>query len=188
MSMKLQMTNTATSAELESALAHVLSAPSSGTVQVLCVRPAHNLRVFPERIHLSREKGIAGDFEMQSPWLTRQDGSPDPRIQVSILPLRVLDLIWRDREAVVYPGDTIIADLDMTERNLPAGARIKVGSACLEVSDLRNDGCAKWRARYGRDAYEWVRAEEHHSLRLRGILCSVVSDGEIAIGDLITRI
>lgn len=182
------MSQHASAQDLEAGLAHVLAAPKAGTVHLLCLRPAHNQRAFPQRIHLSAASGIAGDIEMQTPWLQLGDGRPDPRIQVSLLPLRVLDLVWKDRAAIAFPGDTIIADLDMTEGNLPAGSRIRAGSACLEVSDLWNNGCAKWRARYGRDAYDWVRAEKHRHYRLRGMLCSIVEDGEVAIGDSISRL
>lgn len=153
---------------------------------MLCTRPDHNKREFPDRIRLSKEAGVLGDFEMEKPWLQKDDGSADPRIQVSLLPLRVLDLIWRDRENIIFPGDTVIADFDMTESNLPAGARIHIGSAVLEASDIWNNGCAKWRSRYGRDAYDWVRADQHKPYRLRGVLCSIVKDGEVSIGDMIS--
>ena len=76
-------------AELAAALPHVLEAPrNSSIVDQLCTRPARNARVFPDRITLSSASGVAGDRAMQMPWLKRDDGSPDPRIQVSILPRR----------------------------------------------------------------------------------------------------
>lgn len=183
------MTGFATAEELTAALPQVLAAPpTDGPVHLLCTRPGYNKRVYPDRITLTREGGIAGDFEMSKPWLTLPDGGPDPRIQVSILPLRVLDLVWRDREAQAHPGDTIIADLDMTEANLPAGSLIQVGTAVLRVSDLWNDGCAKWKVRYGRDAYKWVSAKAHAPLRLRGMLCAIEQDGTVALGDRIRRL
>jgi hypothetical protein len=167
---------------------HVLDAPkTNGPVRILCTRPDYNKRVFPERLRLSAANGVQDDFEMSKPWLELDDGRPDPRIQVSILPLRVLDFVWRDRKSTLYPGDTIVADLDLSLANLPVGTRIKVGTAVLQVSDLWNSGCAKWRARYGRAAHAWVSAPAHEPLRLRGILCSVVQDGEVAIGDQIQR-
>lgn len=182
------MTDFATAEELAQALPGILAAPAAGTVHMLCTRPDHNKRVFPDHIALSRAGGVAGDFEMSKPWLTLPDGRPDPRIQVSILPLRVLDLVWRNREKTAHPGDTMIADLDMTEANLPAGCLIRVGSAVLRVSDLWNEGCAKWKVRYGRPAYNWTAAAQHEGYRLRGILCSIEEDGEVRIGDPIFRI
>lgn len=173
---------------LDAALAHVLDAPTdAGPVHMLCRRPDRNQRDFPDSLLLDPVDGVAGDYEMAKPWLTLADGTPDPRIQVSILPLRVLDLVWRDRETTAFPGDTIIADLNLTLDNLPVGTRLQVGSAVLEVSDLWNEGCAKWKVRYGRAAYEWTSAPAHEPLRLRGIFCRILRAGEVRLGDRITK-
>lgn len=183
------MSSYATRAELDHALADILAAPKSNTpIEMLCRRPDRNQREFPERLSLSVSGGIEGDYEMEKPWLKLSDGSPDPRIQVSILPKRVLDLVWRDRENVAFPGDTIIADLNVTLDNMPVGTRLQIGEAEVEVSDLWNEGCAKWKVRMGRDAYNWTSAPEHEPLRLRGIYCRIVKDGEVQLGDLIQKL
>lgn len=185
---------TATLAELMAALPHVLAAPKDAALaQQLCFRPANNERHFPDRLTLTQAKGVLGEGGqaerwLTAPWLRMPDGSPDPDIQVSILPRRVLDLVWRDRAGTPHPGDTIIADLDMTEANLPAGTLLRAGSATLRVSSVFNDGCVKWKARYGADAKAWITAAGHPPLRLRGILCAIVGDGQVAVGDPITRI
>ena len=117
------MKDQVTRVELDSALENVLAAPTADTpVNILCYRPKFNQRVFPESLHLTCSGGIEGDFEMSLPWLKLADGSPDPRIQVSILPQRVLDLVWRDRENTPHPGDTIIADLNTSLENLAVGS------------------------------------------------------------------
>lgn len=183
------MTEHAKLDDLFAALSHILDAPKTGApVQTLCSRPGFNKRVFPERLKLSVAGGIEGDFEMRQPWLKLEDGSADPRIQVSILPSRVLDLVWLDRENTIYPGDTMVADLDTSLHNLPAGTLLKIGTVVLRVSDLWNEGCAKWKVRYGREAYDFVAHPDHEVLRLRGILCSIEQDGVIALGDLIERV
>lgn len=183
------MTDFVTRDDLDAALPHVLAAPrTDGPISLLCTRSGYNQRHYPQHITLSRQNGVAGDFEMRQPWLTLPDGSPDPRIQVSILPLRVLDLVWRDRVKQAHPGDTIIADLDTSKANLPDGALVRVGTAVLRVSDVWNDGCAKWKVRYGRPAYDWVSAPAHEIYRLRGILCSIEQDGVVALGDRIVRL
>lgn len=181
-------------ADLMAALPHVLAAPRDGaTVDQLCFRPAYNERRFPDRLTLTQAQGVlseGGQAErwLTAPWLRLPDGSPDPDIQVSILPRRVLDLVWRDRDGTPHPGDTIIADLDMTEANLPAGTLLRAGSATLRVSSLFNDGCVKWKARYGADAKAWITDPGHAPLRLRGILCAIVANGQVAVGDRISRI
>jgi hypothetical protein len=125
---------------------------------------------------------------LTEPWLRLPDGRPDPDIQVSILPLRVLNLVWNEADAEPHPGDTIIADLDTSEANLPAGTRLQIGSAVLRVSNVFNDGCVKWKARYGADAKSWITAPGHPELRLRGILCAVETDGIIRLGDSIIKL
>lgn len=174
----------ATMAELMAALPDVLAAPrTDAPIRTLCFRPGFNQRTFPDHLDLTVAHGIPGERWEKHPWLRLPDGRPDPRIQVSILPARVLDLIWRDRETTVHPGDTIVADLNCTTANLPLGTRLQVGTAVLEVSDEFNEGCVKWKARYGQAALDWVSWPGHPELRLRGILCSILQDGVVRVTD-----
>jgi hypothetical protein len=182
-------TDFVTAEELDQALPHVMAAPrTDGPVTMLLYRRKYNDRVFTQRLRLTNSQGVEGDFQMSMPWLKLKDGSPDKRIQVSILPSRVLELCWRNREKTTHPGDQIIADLNMSLKNLPASSLIRVGTTVLRVSDIWNDGCAKWRVRCGRPAYDWVRAPAHETLRLRGIFCSIEEDGEVGVGDRIIRL
>lgn len=186
------MTSTATHPDLDRlqrALPHVLAAPKDGAaIETICFRPGYNLREFPDRITLTRDRGIPGERWLDRPWMRLADGSPDPRIQVSILGRRVLDLVWRDRDATPHPGDTFIADMDFSQANLPAGTRLALGGAVLRVSDVFNDGCVKWRARYGDAAKHWITLPDNIPLRLRGILCEIVQDGDVKLGDQIFRL
>ena len=179
----------ATKAELDGAIPHIMAAPKSGAaIEMLCYRPAYNQRDFVETLDLTQARGISGERWETSPWLKLEDGTGHPGIQVSILQKRVLDLVWHDRENTVHPGDTFIADMDMSEENLPVGQLLRVGGAVLRVSDVFNDGCVKWKARYGAAAKAWVTEPGHPELRLRGVLCSIVQDGPISNGDLLTKI
>jgi len=183
------MARQATMDELMTAMDHVRAAPKvEGPIQGLCFRPALNKRQFPESLTLTRAEGVPGDRWLTMPWLKQEDGSPDPRIQVSILPSRVLDLVWRDREATPHPGDTIVADLDTSVENLPEGTLLRAGSAVLRVSSLFNEGCVKWKVRYGRPALDWVVAPGHPELRLRGVLCAVEENGEVRAGDRLAKL
>jgi hypothetical protein len=176
-------------ADLVAALPHVLAAPQTdGPVRLLCARPQPNKRSFPEQLTLTRATGVVGDFESSRPWLVLEDGSPDPRNQVSILPSRVLDLVWRNRDPRSHPGDNIVVDLDLSQANLPTGTLLQVGTAVLRVSDEPNDGCAKWKVRCGKAAYDWVRLADHATYRLRGLYSSVERDGVIGLGDRIKKL
>jgi hypothetical protein len=183
------MTGFVTDAELTDALPHVLAAPKSDVpVHSLCFRSGFGLREFPDQLILTRDSGIPGERWMTAPWLRLPDGSPDPRIQVSILPLRVMDLVWRDRVGAPHPGDTLVADMDMSLANLPTGTLLSAGTAVLRVSDLFNDACVKWKVRYGQAAKDWVTAPGHPALRLRGVLCSIEQDGIVRVGDVLRRL
>lgn len=178
-----------TTAELAAALPYVCAAPKTATtIDSLCFRPARNQREFPAELQLSRAEGIRGERWLTEPWLRLPDGSPDPNIQVSILPLRVLNLVWTDRENTPHPGDTIIADLDTSLTNLPPGSLLQAGTAILRVSDEFNEGCVKWKVRYGQAAKDWITAPGHPQLRLRGVLCAVEQDGFIRAGDALTKL
>lgn len=178
----------ATRAELDAALPHVLAAPKDpGRVEMLCLRPDYGQRRFVTEIAVTCSQGIPGERWASRPWLRLPDGRPHPGIQVCILSRRVLDLVWRDRESVVHPGDSFITDMDLSEANLPTGQILEVGSALLEVSDIFNDACVKWSARYGKPARDWINQPEHRALRLRGILCRVLRDGLIREGDMVSK-
>ncbi len=178
-----------TAEELAAALPDVLAAPpDAGPVRLLCVRPKKNARVFPDMLTLTRAGGVDGDFEMSSPWLILPDGSPDPRVQVSIMSSRVLDLVWRERDRIAHPGDNIAVDMNLTQANLPEGTLLALGTAVLRVSDEPNDGCVKWKVRCGRAAHDWIAAPSHLPLRLRGLFCSVEQDGHVRLGDRIRRL
>jgi len=181
--------NPVTAEELAALLPEVLAAPKDqGQVRLLCSRPKPNARNFPESFRVTRSHGVEGDFEPTRPWLVLPDGSPDPRNQVSVMSWRVLDLVWRERNPLAHPGDNIVVDMDLTTQNLPVGTLLVVGTAVLRVSDEPNDGCAKWKVRMGRPAFDWTSAKAHLPLRLRGLYCSVESDGEVRLGDRIRRL
>ncbi|MEC8197090.1 MAG: hypothetical protein VX228_12460 [Pseudomonadota bacterium] len=180
---------TPSSEDLMQALPHVLAAPKDGAaISHLCLRPARNERQFVDEITLTKAQGIPGERWMTQPWLRTEGGAPHPGIQVCIIPQRVLELVWHAGTEVLHPGDTFAADIDTSETNLPTGQLLRVGSAMLRVSEVFNDACVKWKARYGQAAYDWIRDPDHRSLRLRGILCSVAQDGEIRTGDVLRKV
>ena len=173
---------------LDKATAHILDAPKTGaSITQLCIRPDYGQRHFVKRVHALRETGLAGCRFNKHPWLTLPDGSGDPRIQVSILQKRTLDLVYDPNDATdIHPGDTFIVDMDLSLENLPTGTLLQAGSAVLRVSDRFNNACVKWKTRYGADALNWVRATPKY--RLRGILCEIFLDGVIENGAPLLRL
>lgn len=179
----------ATLAELQALLPDIAAAPKDAApVAGLCLRPGYGQRDFVDEITVTRKHGMPGERWNTAPWMRLDNGSPDPRIQVSILGRRVMDAVWRDRENTPHPGDPIIADIDTSEANMPDGQLLAIGSAVLRVSDVFNDACVKWKTRYGKDAKDWIVVPENRKLRLRGVLCEVVEDGRIRLGDTIRKV
>lgn len=178
----------ATRAELDAALGDIMAAPKDrGRIELICLRPDYGQRRFVPQVTVTRAEGIPGERWATRPWLRLPDGAPHPGIQVCILSRAVLDLVWRDRDATVHPGDSFITDMDLTEANLPAGQCLRAGTSILEVSAIFNDACVKWAARYGQASREWINAPQNRALRLRGILCRVVQDGIIRLDDRLSK-
>jgi MOSC domain-containing protein YiiM len=95
---------------------------------------------------------------------------------------RVAELI-ADGAPVDLPGDNLLVDLDLSAGALPIGARVRVGSALLEVSPMPHTGCRKFAERFGQDALRWVNWKEHRDRRLRGVNCRVLEPGNVSVGD-----
>lgn len=166
-----------------------LAAPKDNApILTLCLRPAEGERTFVSSLQFDLENGVVGDRWIQKTWLYTDDGKPDPRIQVCILGSRVQQLVRRDPDGMIYPGDNIIADMDFSEANLPVGQRLQIGSAILEVSDVFNTACFKWNERYGSDSLKWINLPENKPHRLRGLLCQVVQAGTATLADTIQKV
>ena len=179
----------ATAKQLNQALAHIRAAPTDhAPIQMLCFRPGYGERRMVDHLDLTVAQGIPGERWLTAPWLKLPDGRPDPRIQVSILPKRVMDAVWLDRAGTVHPGDPIVADIETSYDSLPVGTRLQAGTAVLEVSDAFNEGCVKWKVRYGAAAKDWLVAHENRPLRLRGLLCRIVQDGVVRQDDRLIRL
>lgn len=168
----------ATFEELERAWAAEAPLPrENGTVEAVIVRrrPGEHERV--DRAEVSTADGIAGDH-----WAT---GPRKLEAQVTLMLVRVAALVAGPDGNPADAGDNLLVDLDLGEANLPAGARLRVGSALLEVTAKPHTGCKKFSARFGDDALRWVNAPARRGERLRGIHARVIEAGTIAPGDAI---
>lgn len=174
--------------QLDQLSTELLSAPKdSAMIEQLCIRPDFGKRDFVDHVHAIRETGLVGCRWASHPWMSLPDGSGDPRIQVSILQKRVCDIVYDPTDPEdTHPGDTFMVDMDLSEANLPVGSLLQVGTTVLMVSDVWNNACVKWKARYGQEAFDWVRAAPTE--RRRGVLCEIFVDGVISTGDTLVKL
>jgi hypothetical protein len=176
-------------ATLDAAIPSILNAPKNGaTIEQLCFRPGFGERTYVDEIAVTAAGGVEGCRWSHTPWMKLEDGAGDPRIQVSILQKRVLDLVYDSTADDLHPGDTMIVDMDLSHANLPIGTILQAGTAQLRVTDYWNDACVKWKVRYGSDALDWVREEANIKSRLRGVTCQIVTDGVIVNGTPLIKV
>jgi MOSC domain-containing protein YiiM len=110
-------------------------------------------------------------------------------MQLTLMSARVVDLVAAGaKERWALAGDQIYVDLDISVENLPAGTRLALGAAVIEVTPEPHTGCAKFHARFGADAHRFVNAKQHRHLRLRGLNAKVVEGGTVAPGDTIRKL
>ena len=102
---------------------------------------------------------------------------------------RVVDLLaGGDRSAWPLAGDQLYVDLDLGVGNLPAGTRLAIGEAIIEVTEPAHTGCAKFSSRFGSAALRLVNSPEGRDLRLRGLNARVVQPGTVRRGDAVRRL
>jgi hypothetical protein len=161
---------------------------SAARVNALCVRPGPALREERSVIELQPDRGAVGDRWEAGTWLSLPDGRPDPRVQVAVCNSIVLALMQEATGVRHHPGDTLFSDLDLSAGNLPVGARLQVGTAVLEISDVENDACAKFAKHYGAAVFEWIRLPKTRPRRLRGLFARIVSGGTVSLGDPVRKL
>ena len=169
--------------ELEAALDHLRQSPKdAGVVELIVRRPKVDEREVIDEAELDPAGGLIGDN-----WIVRgssrtTDGGPHPEMQINIMNARVTALVAQDKDRWPLAGDQLYIDMDLSKENLPAGSRIEVGSAVLEVSPLPHTGCHKFVARFGLDAMKFVNSEVGKSMCLRGINAKVIQGGVVKVG------
>jgi MOSC domain-containing protein YiiM len=171
---------------LEAGLAHILDSPSDlGTVELVVRRPAEGERELLEEGVLDLEHGLVGDR-----WRPHRlgDGDDGKHAQITIMNARVTDLVAGDRGRWALAGDQLYVDFDLRHENLPAGTRFQVGSAILEVTEVPHTGCAKFTARFGSAATQFVNGKPNRELRLRGVNTRIVTPGTVRPGDSIRKL
>jgi MOSC domain-containing protein YiiM len=159
----------------------VRQSPSdTGLVELIVRRPSVGEREVLDVAELDLEQGLVGDRWWAS-------APTDASTQLTLMNARVIALIEPDRERWPLAGDQLYVDLDLSSENLPAGARLELGSAVIEVTDVPHTGCAKFTSRFGSDATRLVNSREGRGLRLRGMNARVIAPGLVRLGDAIRK-
>ena len=175
--------------QLKAGLDEIRQSPADcGALRMIVQRPAVEEREVVPAGELDVEVGLVGDS-----WKTRgsrstPDGTADPAAQLNVMNSRVLGLLAQSKERWQLAGDQLIIDMDMSVDNLPPGTRLSIGLAVIEITEKPHTGCAKFSARFGKDALRFISTETGKSMRLRGACARVVQSGSIHDGDLVTKV
>jgi MOSC domain-containing protein YiiM len=176
---------------LETGLDHIRQSPTErGTLELIVSRPAANVREVLEAGQLDLVTGLIGDTWNVRPSTSTPDGSPHPDGQLTLMNARAIAIVsgTSEPERWALAGDQLYVDLDLSEAGLPAGARLGIGEAVIEVTSKPHRGCAKFAARFGSDALRFVNTGPGRVLNLRGRNARVVTAGTIRRGDLVRRL
>ena len=175
--------------ELEAGLENIyLSPKDNGVVKMIVRRPEDEKREILPEAKLDLTEGLVGDN-----WKTRgskktPDGSAHPEMQINIMNSRVIELLAPVKERWQLAGDQFFIDMDLSEKNIPAGTRLALGSAILEITARPHSGCKKFAGRFGQDAIKFVNSPLGKELHLRGVNAKVIQAGTIQVGDSVKKI
>jgi len=176
-------------AELEAGLGIIRQSPDdNGILKLIVRRPKVDERELVNEAELDLEDGLVGDT-----WKIRgnkhtEDGSANIHAQITLMNMRAIALLAQDESRWALAGDQLYVDFDLSEANLPAGSRIAIGSAILEISAVPHTGCLKFSERFGKDAHKFVNSPVGKPLRLRGVNARVVQAGAIQVGDVVRKL
>lgn len=175
--------------ELAAGLPEVGRSPADGGILVrIVVRPDKDLRELPVSCQVTAEAGIPEDRWAR--YCTRRlpDGRLNPDTQLTLMNVRWLAVVAGSTERWPLAGDNLLVDLDLSQATLPAGQRLKIGEAVIEITHEPHNGCSKFSKRFGPDALKFVNSPEGKTLRLRGVHAQVVQAGRITAGDRIEKL
>lgn len=178
-----------TTAELEAGLEDILRSPKdAGRLELIVRRPRVDEREVLEEAELHPSDGLVGDSWKERGSSRTEDGSAHPDMQLNIINVRVISLVAQVRERWSLAGDQLYLDLDLSRENLPAGTRLAIGDALVEVTPQPHTGCKKFVARFGLEAMKFVNSGVGRELNLRGINARVIRRGVIRVGDSARKI
>ena len=156
------------------------SPKDAGVLKLIVLRLPGEQRHTPAQALLSTGNGVEGDC-----WNLKANANP--LSQISVMNARFLEAIAGEAERMNLAGDNLIVDLDLHESNLPAGTRLRIGQAVIEVTNYAHTGCSKFERRYGKAMRELANSPEGCALRLRGLYARVIHGGEVRVGDPVSK-
>ena len=175
-------------AQLRAGLDDVRAAPADhGPVELIVARPARGERVEASSAELDPQVGLVGDMWSWRPASDTPDHAPHPDRQLTLMNVRFATLVG-GIEGRALAGDQLYVDLDLSHANLPAGSRLALGTAVIEVTAAPHTGCAKFRQRFGADAQALINTPLGRELRLRGVNTRVVTAGRVQLGDQVHKV
>jgi hypothetical protein len=181
--------NHLTTAELEAGLEEIRRSPKdAGLLELIVRRPRVDEREVLAEGELHPSEGLVGDSWRERGSSRTSDGSAHPEMQLNIMNARVIALLAQGRERWLLAGDQLYLDFDLSGENLPAGTRLALGEAVIEVTAQPHTGCKKFVARFGLDAMKFVNSGVGRELNLRGINARVIRRGMIRVGDVARKI
>ncbi|MEM9133880.1 MAG: MOSC domain-containing protein [Actinomycetota bacterium] len=175
-------------ADLKAGAARVHASPSEqGTVELVVRRPDVDGREVLDEGELVVGQGLAGDNYVARGSRETDDGSAHPEAQLNIMNAHAVDLVAAgDKDKWSLAGDQLFVDFNLSLANAPAGTRLRVGTAVIEVTAKPHNGCAKFAKRFGVDAAKWANSSTEE--RYRGINAVVVEAGIVRPGDAVVKL
>lgn len=150
-----------------------------GHVVRCVVRTGPGERATPDALAVHVGKGVAGDS-----WPVHAHSAPES--EVSLINIHVARAVADgDETRTPLTGDNLQVDLDLSEANLPPGTLLEIGSALLVVTAYPHRPCKSFLARFGELHSKRVARALRTGKRGRGVLCNVVRQGTMKIGDRI---
>jgi hypothetical protein len=175
--------------DFDRSLPDIDAAPADlGRLERIVRRPAVNERELVATAELDPVVGLVGDDWQARGSKAMPDGSADPEAQLTVISTRVLRALEPDESRWPVAGDQLYVDLDLRVDTLPAGSRLAIGDAIIEISAKPHTGCDKFAARFGIDALAWISTPVGKAHRMRGLNARIVEGGTIAVGDVIRRV